>query len=151
MNKILIFDDRFGARSNLCEKLTDAFQDEIELTTCKDVFQANDAIEKDKYQVIIVDSMMSTLGLSSEQEKYSGQGLLTGIVWLCGLNKHHPEKLKDSLIYIVSGYLDDYKGAIDSLNEYTQNSDFIKTITFVPKTAKEIKKMILDIEKRLKI
>ncbi len=147
MINILIFDDRFGVRESFWSGLTAAFPGKVKLIACKDVYEANEAIRSNSFNVVIVDSMMSTLGLAPDQEKYTKEGLLTGIVWLCGIHNNSPEKLQDSLIFVVSGYVDDCKKAITSLDEYTQNSHFIdNSIELVSKSGDYINHLIKKIK-----
>ena len=147
MKKILVIDDRFGARENLRDELLDAFPGKVDLIACQNVYEADGAMESEQFDVIIVDSMMSTLGLAPEQEEFTQEGLYTGIVWLCGWFIKCPEKLENKKIYVVSGYLDDRDEIIDSMHKYTQTSDFIDNINFVSKAGDAVNKMIQDIGK----
>ena len=153
MINVLVFDDRWGARTDLLEGLEKSFKGQVDLDNCRSVYEANDAIEQKKYHVIIIDSMMSTNGLKPELEKYTKGGLLTGIVWLCNIHNEKPERLQDTSIFVYSGYLDDCdEDTMQALNEYTQNDNFIKnSITFVSKTGNNRAALIEAIREKYKL
>lgn len=149
MLKILVFDDRQVSRLNICDGLNNAFSDKIDITLCRDIFEANAAIENNQFDVIIVDCQMSIVGLSEDQAKHAQGGLLTGPAWLCSVYKEG-KLLENTLIYVYTGFSTTCINAINELNEYANSKTFFTdSVKIVSKGLDNFDIIIQGIRKKL--
>ena len=125
-HKVLLFDDRLQVRTSLEEKFK---ENGIDVFPCRTVYEANDLWEnmQEKIDVIVLDMMMSSSGLTDGERAMTRAGLLTGWVWLWSAlnpNKDDIHPANDKCIVIYTAYYEDFKDYINSEQACQSESDF---------------------------
>jgi len=134
MYKVLLFDDRPQVRfslASLCERYG------MTVLSCKSVYEADDIWEEcfGEIDAIVLDMMIPSQGLTSEERILTNGALFTGWIWFWhhlnpSRESRHPAA--DKCVVIYSGYLDEF---ID----YTKTSaasdeqEFLKSVLLIPK------------------
>lgn len=114
---ILLFDDRPQMRMFLHEILS---EQGFIIYPCKSVYEADVVWKRnqDNIDTVLLDVMMTPLGLSDSLRLKTAGGQLTGWIWLwyhLNPNNDSPHPLHDKNIIIFSGYLEDFRAYLDSL------------------------------------
>ena len=136
MIKVLYVEDRQAIRSDLSDRLQEKGFD---ILACKSIYEAGafwDA-KKDYISSIILDLMLSPIGLPEKLHNRTRDGSLTGWIWLwhC-LNPSGslPHPAQDKNIVIYSGYIDELTSYLSSSNATEdERSFFSKYVTPIPK------------------
>ena len=114
---VLLFDDRPQMRMFLHEIISERG---FTVYPCKSVYEA-DSIwneKKDSIGIILLDVMMTPLGLSDNLRLRTEGGQLTGWIWLwyhLNPSNDNPHPLHDKKIIVFSGYLEDFHAYLETL------------------------------------
>ncbi len=121
--KILILEDRLYTAENLKYFINTYFKkhsNELELIVCNDIYEANDALERNNdISCIISDLNMSPDGLDEKYHEETFGTILTGWVWIKYyiLTKEEYSKIP---IIIYSGFVDELE-ANSNYDKYKDN------------------------------
>ena len=102
--RILILDDRPIVLKAIHEALVKKGYD---IVLCRDIYEANEQLRNDGYDVLIVDLNLNPMGLSPDELALSHHGILTGWLWLINHVFINKESSIIERTILFSAYIDD--------------------------------------------
>ena len=152
MKQILVFDDRISTVSwinRFLEGINKPGQTLVLIRHCKSVYEADTAWSElgDSIEIVVLDIMAPSKGLSDELRKKTQDDYITGWIWLCTKDVLNSKNTLP-LILIYTAYRKEFQEYIANLDPDSLEANLYRKSIVIPKgavsSAVELKNKILD-------